>query len=71
MTTGQMSPFIRIALYMVAGWLYGSGYIGEEVRSLITDDPAVAGAIEAGIAALVAAVPLSWWRAAKRLGHPT
>ncbi len=66
-----MTVWIRIALYMAAGWLYGSGYIGEEVRSLITEDPAVAASIEAGIAALIAAVPLSWWRAAKRLGHPT
>jgi hypothetical protein len=66
-----MTVWIRIALYMIAGWLYGSGYIGEEVRSLITEDPAVSASIEAGTAALIAAVPLSWWRAAKRLGHPT
>ena len=71
MTTGQMSPFIRIALYMIAGWLYGSGYIGEEVRSLITEDPAVAASIEFGISALVAAVPLSWWQWARKRGRPT
>ncbi|RDL51789.1 hypothetical protein BLJAPNOD_02930 [Ensifer sp. M14] len=71
MTTGQMSPFIRIALYMVAGWLYGSGYIGEEVRSLITEDPAVAGAIEAGISMAVASIPVAWWQWARKMGHPT
>lgn len=29
-----MTVWIRIALYMLAGWLYGSGYIGEEVKNL-------------------------------------
>ncbi|MBD9636073.1 hypothetical protein IB277_07170 [Ensifer sp. ENS07] len=66
-----MTVWIRIALYMIAGWLYGSGYIGEEVRSMITDDPAVAASLEAGIAALIAAVPLSWWQWARKAGHPT
>lgn len=66
-----MTVWIRIALYMIAGWLYGSGYIGEEVKSLITDDPAVAASIEFGISALVAAVPLYWRRAAKRYGWAT
>jgi len=66
-----MSVWIRIALYMLAGWLYGSGYIGDEVKSIITTDPAVAGAIEAGISALIASVPVFWWRMAKRLGMPT
>lgn len=71
MTTGQMSPFIRIALYMIAGWLYGSGYIGEEVKALITDDPAVAASIEAGIAAAIGAIPVAWWQWARKVGHPT
>lgn len=43
-----------------SGWLYGSGYIGEEVRSIITNDPAVAASIEAGIAAAIGAVPVAW-----------
>ncbi|MDW9463702.1 hypothetical protein GOA57_28085 [Sinorhizobium meliloti] len=66
-----MTVWIRIALYIVAGWLYGSGYIGEEVKSMITDDPAVAGAIEGGIAAAIGAIPVAWWQWAKKMGRPT
>ncbi|MCJ7996705.1 hypothetical protein J5N58_07030 [Rhizobium cremeum] len=66
-----MTVWIRIGLYMVAGWLYGSGYIGEEVKSLITTDPAVVSSIEAGISALVASVPVAWWQWARRTGKPT
>lgn len=66
-----MTVWIRIALYMLAGWLYGSGYIGDEVRSIVTNDPAIAGAIEAGVSALIASVSVLWWRVAKRLGWDT
>lgn len=66
-----MTVWIRIALYALAGYLYGRGYIGDEVRNIITDDPAVAGAIEAGIAAAIGAVPVAWWRWARRTGGAT
>lgn len=66
-----MTVWIRIGLYMVAGWLYGSGYIGEEVKSLITTDPAVVSSIEAGISVLVASVPVAWWQWARKTGKPT
>lgn len=65
-----MTVWIRVALYMVAGWLYGSGYIGIEVKALITEDPAMAASIEAGVSALIAAIPMTWWRLAKRYGWP-
>ncbi|MBZ7920566.1 hypothetical protein LAC81_02035 [Ensifer adhaerens] len=58
-----MTVWIRIALYMIAGWLYGSGYIGEEAKALITDDPAVAASIEAGIAAAIWSCPQKTGRA--------
>lgn len=66
-----MSVWIRIALYMIAGWLYGSGYIGDEVRAIVTTDPAVATTIEAGLAALFGALPVLWWRMAHRFGWST
>lgn len=66
-----MTVWIRIGLYVLAGWLYGSGYIGEEVKALITDDPAVAAAIEAGITAAVGAIPVAWWQWARKNGGPT
>lgn len=66
-----MSVWIRIALYLVAGWLYGKGFIGEEVKDLMTTDPAMAASIEAAIAMLIAAIPMVWWRLAKRFGWAT
>lgn len=66
-----MTVWVRIALYMVAGWLYGSGHIGDEVKSIVTTDPAVAASIEAVIAALIGAVPVLWWRIARRFGWST
>jgi hypothetical protein len=66
-----MTVWIRIALYMLAGWLYGSGYIGEEVKRILTDDPAVAASIEAGITAAIASIPVAWWQWAKRKGWAT
>jgi hypothetical protein len=66
-----MSVWIRIALYVATGWLYGSGYIGDEVKAILTTDPAVASGIEAGIAAIMGAVPVMWWRLAKKFGWST
>lgn len=66
-----MTVWIRIALYLLAGWLYGAGYIGDEVKRLLTDDPAVASSIEAGVFALMSSVPVAWWQWAKRKGWAT
>ncbi|UDF29959.1 UNVERIFIED_ORG: hypothetical protein LHK14_01170 [Roseateles sp. XES5] len=66
-----MTVWIRIALYLLAGWLYGAGYIGDEVKRLLTDDPAVASSVEAGIFALISSVPVAWWQWAKRRGWAT
>lgn len=63
-----MTVWIRIFLYMVTGWLYGSGLIGSEVKQILTTDPAVAAAVEFAVSAVIAGVPLLWWRIAKRLG---
>lgn len=66
-----MSVWIRVGLYILAGWLYGSGWIGAEVKALLTEDPEVVLAVEALIAGLIALVPVSWWRWARRTGRPT
>ncbi|PST27368.1 hypothetical protein C7U60_02730 [Mesorhizobium plurifarium] len=66
-----MVVWIRIALYLVAGWLYGSGLIGEEVKDLVTTDPDLVASIEALISGIFAAIPVIWWRLAKRLGWST
>ncbi|MGD9476952.1 hypothetical protein [Shinella sp. G-2] len=66
-----MTVWIRIALYLLAGWLYGAGYIGDEVKHLLTDDPAVASSVEAGVFALLSSVPVAWWQWARRKGRAT
>lgn len=66
-----MAVWIRIALYLVAGWLYGSGLIGEEVKDLVTTDPLLVESIEAGLSIVIAGVSVIWWRLAKRLGWST
>ena len=66
-----MAVWIRIALYIIAGRLYGSGLIADEVKAILVNDPAVASSIEAIISGMIVAVPLLWWRLAKRLGWAT
>lgn len=68
---GLMAVWIRIFLYIVAGWLYGSGLIEDQVKAILVSDPAVVSSIEAALSALIAAVPILWWRIAKRLGWAT
>lgn len=68
---GDSVVFIRIALHVLAGWLYGSGYVGAEVRDILTADPAVAAAVEALVCSAISAASLAWWRIARRLGWRT
>lgn len=66
-----MTVWIRIALYVFAGWLSSSGLINEEVKSLLTNDPEVAFGIQAVLSGLVAGATAAWWRLAKRFGWST
>lgn len=66
-----MTVWIRIGLYLFAGWLYGSGYIGDEIKHLITEDPAIVMAVETVVAAAIAYVPIHWWQLAKKFGWST
>lgn len=67
----EMTVWIRILLYVLAGWLYGSGYIGAEVRNLLTDDPRVVATLEPLVSSLVFAIAAAWWKWAKRKGWAT
>lgn len=66
-----MTVWIRIALYVLAGFAYGRGWIGDEVRDIITTDPEMVIWVERAIFAAILLIPASWWRAAKRFGWPT
>lgn len=59
----QIAPFVRIALYIVTGWL-GSGWIDPETVDLIRGEPAVLAVISGGVAAI-------WYAAAKWRGWKT
>lgn len=62
---------VRIILYILAGWLFASGHINDEIRQLMTTDPDVAALVQAGIAAVTAGVSWLWWQLAKRFGWST
>lgn len=62
---------IRIGIHVMTDWLYGSGYVGEEVRDILTTDPAVVAAVEALICSVPSVVSIAWWRLARHFGWRT
>jgi len=61
--TAVLAPFVRIALYLVTGWI-SSEFIDPETVDLIRNEPALAALITGGIAAV-------WYAMAKRYGWAT
>ena len=61
--TAVLAPFVRIALYLVTGWI-SSEFIDPETVDLIRNEPALAALITGGIAAV-------WYALAKRRGWAT
>jgi len=66
-----MTTYIRILLHVVAGWLVTSGWINDEIKNMIVNDPQVAAGIQVLLAAIVHGASLVWWRIAKRFGWST
>lgn len=66
-----MIVLVRIVLYVAAGWLSNSGYINEEIKSLITNDPEVAFGVQVALSGMIAGATAAWWRLAKRFGWAT
>jgi 1,4-dihydroxy-2-naphthoyl-CoA synthase len=66
-----MTVHARIILFMIAGYLAGAGWISEEVKDLLTSDPEVAAAVQAGIAAGIATIGYGWRWLAKKMGWST
>lgn len=69
-TAQEMSPFVRIALYYLAGRLGAAGLPPEAV-SIITDDPVLLGVITNLASVAMVGVVMLWWRIAKRFGWAT
>lgn len=66
-----MIVYIRILIHVLAGWLLASGYINDEIKAMLTDDPQVALAVQAVLAAMVHGAGVLWWRLSKRMGWST
>ena len=63
MTAADFAPFIRIALYVLTGWL-GSAWLDPETVDLIREDPALLAAISGAVAGV-------WYAVAKWKGWRT
>ncbi|MHA3913832.1 hypothetical protein [Halovulum sp. GXIMD14793] len=59
----DLTPWVRVALYLISGWLAGQG-ANQGLVTYIGTDPEF-------IAAAAGLVALMWWRIAKRKGAPT
>ena len=59
----SLAPFVRIALYILTGWL-GSTFLDPDTVSLIRNDPAFLALVTGGIAAV-------WYGLAKWRGWAT
>lgn len=66
-----MTVHARILLFILAGYLAGSGWISEEIKDMLTNDPEVAMAVQAALAVLVTGAGYAWRWIAKRLGWST
>jgi hypothetical protein len=67
---GELQPFIRIALYIAAGYLANAGLPAELVQ-LVSTDPSIADLMGQAAAGLIAVLTMAWWRIAKRMGWRT
>lgn len=66
----ELIPFIRIGLYIAAGWL-GSAGLPPDAVTIITTDPAIVDVLSQASAALVAGLTIIWWRIARLFGWAT
>lgn len=66
----EITPLVRIGLYILAGWLSAHG-LPPQAQAVLTTDPAMIELTTQLVAAAVAGVSLIWWRVAKRLGWST
>jgi hypothetical protein len=66
----EITPLVRIALYILAGWLSARG-LPPQAATILTTDPAMIELATQAIAGAITALALTWWRIAKRLGWST
>jgi hypothetical protein len=61
----------RLFILWLSGFLMGSGWINEEIRNQITNDPAIATAVQTALSFVAGLIWLGLWRLAKRFGWKT
>lgn len=66
-----MGVYIRILLWIVTGALLSSGWITEELRARVLNDPQAAEYAQMVLSGFVAGITWFWWRLAKRWGLST
>lgn len=66
-----MIVIARILLVWLAGFLFASGRINEEIRDILTTDMEAAALVQTFLSGLVTGIWWAWWRLAKRWGWHT
>lgn len=66
----ELIPFVRILLYILAGYLLDRG-LPPHAADIITNDPVVADVVANILAVAIAGLTVAWWRIAKRFGWAT
>lgn len=66
-----MTVIARILLVWLAGYLFASGWINEELRDILTTDAEAAALAQATLSGFVTGLWWVWWRLAKRFGWRT
>ena len=66
-----MTVIARILLVWLAGYLFASGRINEELRDILTTDAEAAALAQATLSGFVTGLWWLWWRLAKRFGWRT
>ena len=67
----SMAVIARILLVWLAGYLFASGRINEELRDILTTDVEAAALAQAALSGFVTGLCWLWWRLAKRFGWRT
>ena len=66
-----MAIVARILLVWLAGYLFASGRINEELRDILTTNAEAAALVQAALSGFVTGLWWLWWRLAKRMGWRT
>lgn len=66
----KLTPFVRIALYYIAGRLGAAG-LPAEATAIISNDPIMLEVVTNIASLALVGLVIVWWRVAKRLGLST